>query len=171
MNFNESVNLANQYVINENKNFVPYSDNLIFLIKNIKNKNIIGTLLYNNSQENVDKIFNDLIKQIIGKTKKNDKVKIINSEEVIVFNNLQELSKTQYFINKSMILSLFKSKNFYCFEGYSDNFFLLYKKSGSKNEPSSGDNNNNGLSDKSLVGANNSNKDNNDETLVYFPKG
>ena len=96
-------------------------------------------------------------------------MKIINSEEVIVFNNLQELSKTQYFINKSMILSLFKSKNFYCFEGYSDNFFLLYKKSGSKNEPSSGDNN--GLSGKSLGGANNSNKDNNDETLVYFPKG
>jgi hypothetical protein len=170
MNFNESVNLANQYVLNEN--FISYSDNLIFLIKNIKDKDTIRTLLYNNSQDEVDKKFNDLIKQIIGKTKKNDKVKIIDSDKVIVFENYEELEKSIFFNKRKIILGLFKEKNFYCYEGYSDSFFLLYQKSGRKNEPSSSGNNN-GLNGKSLGGANNnSNKDKaNDETEVLLPKG
>ena len=161
MNFNESVDLANKYIINENEDFLPYSDNLIFLIKNIKNENVIGTLLYNNNSENVENIFNKLIEQILGSTKKIKKVKIIDSDKVIVFNDIKELKKSLYFSKRKIVLDFFEKQKFYCYEAYNDSFNLLYTKNGNK---SNSDNN------KSLKIGNSNRNDNNDD-LILFPKG
>ena len=151
MNFNESVDLANKYIINENEDFLPYSDNLIFLIKNIKNENVIGTLLYNNNSENVENIC----------TKKIKKVKIIDSDKVIVFNDIKELKKSLYFSKRKIVLDFFEKQKFYCYEAYNDSFNLLYTKNGNK---SNSDNN------KSLKIGNSNRNDNNDD-LILFPKG
>jgi hypothetical protein len=145
MNFNESVNLAKEYITEVKKtpsmpkniaNLMPantrsLNDENIFLIKNIKNQNIIYDFLYVNktyeeAKKNFIKLINPILQNAKTVNKNGMKYKFIDAEKLVVFESFEELTRYEVFQVNRGLITLFKKANYFFYLNSNGEFDLLF---------------------------------------------
>jgi hypothetical protein len=149
MNFNESINLAKNYITEGKKqkispniaNLIPsnsmpkntrsLNDPNIYLIKNIENKNVIEDFLYiNKTYEGAKKNFTKLINPILQSAPKHDnkgtKYKLMDSKKLVVFESIEELQQYEIFKTNMGLISFFKKNNYFFYLNQDGQFNLLF---------------------------------------------